>query len=77
MATCAKRLKSHPAILGLSSFLLAIISGTIVLKLHIAATNSSIPRVDAYIKSKPQICEQQPVAGMHRNERFFCTGGRR
>lgn len=56
MVSRAKILKSHPAILVLSSFLLAIILGTIALKLPVATQNGFIPWVDAFFTATSAVC---------------------
>jgi trk system potassium uptake protein TrkH len=52
----AKILKLHPAIIVLSSFLLAIVSGALLLKLPISTTNGYISWIDAFFTATSAVC---------------------
>ncbi|MBN1841002.1 MAG: hypothetical protein JW883_01820 [Deltaproteobacteria bacterium] len=52
----ARLLKIHPAVIVLASFLLAIIVGSIILKLPISTINAEIPWVDSFFTATSAVC---------------------
>lgn len=56
MTLRTRMLKAHPAALVLASFLLAIMIGTLLLKIPLASKNGHIPWVDALFSATSAVC---------------------